>query len=66
MKKIAFFLAALISCQLMFAQNEFKFGPVIGVNTTSIKPGELTDLQELGIRAQEGELGWVMSWNASN
>ncbi|GEM_PF-2273924 len=58
MKKIAFFLAALLSFQLSFGQNEFKIGPVIGINTTSIKPGDLTDLQALGIRTQESQIGY--------
>lgn len=57
MKKIAFFLAALLSCQFIFAQ-EFKFGPVVGVSTSAIKPAELTNLKELGIRTQESQLGY--------
>lgn len=51
-------MVALMACQLIIAQNEFKFGPVIGVNTTSIKPADLTDLEGLKIRAQEGQLGY--------
>lgn len=54
MKRILFLFVTILSCQLLMAQNEFKFGPVIGVNTSSVEPSGITDIDswqdQLGYR----------------